>query len=188
MAMVVRDDAAVSGIDRIANSVARNYGVTGAYRLFLPSGPTGVYTAYTYPGRPQGQRTLYFDRWTGALIRDVGYPDYGWAGKAVELGVQLHMGNYFGIANQLVMLATCIAIVLLVVSGVVMWWKRRPAGRLAAPPKMPDARINGAIAIFVAAGVLFPLLGLSALAIVVVERSVYLLRTWSRRPETVREP
>ncbi len=176
MAMAVRDDTAVSETDRIANSVARNYGMTGAYRLFLPSGATGVYTAYTYPDRPQGQRTLYFDRWTGGLIREVGYPDYGWAAKAIELGVQLHMGNYFGLANQLVMLSICIAIVVLVVSGIVMWWKRRPAGRLAAPARVPSARIKGAIAILIAAGLAFPMLGVSALAIFLLDRSILFAR------------
>ena len=179
MPMAMRDDAAVAGVDRIAAAAAR-HGMTGAYRLFLPSGPAGVYTAYTYPDRPQGQRTLYFDRWSGRLIRAVGYPDYGWAGKAIELGVQLHMGNYFGLANQLAMLATCIAIVLLVVSGVIMWWKRRPAGRLAAPPRVAEARIGGAVAILVVMGVLFPLLGLSALALFAAERVVFAARGWGR--------
>jgi uncharacterized iron-regulated membrane protein len=181
MTMAVRDDAAVAGVDSIATSLTRNYRMTGAYRLFLPSGPTGVYTAYTYPDRPQGQRTLYFDRWTGGLIREVGYRDYGWAAKAIELGVQLHMGNYFGLLNQLVMLATCIAIVLLVVSGVVMWWKRRPAGRLAAPARAPSGKIKGAIAMLVVAGVLFPLLGLSALAIFLLDRSVLGVAVWLGR-------
>jgi uncharacterized iron-regulated membrane protein len=174
MIMAVRDDAAVAGIDRIATSVTRDHHVAGAYRLFLPSGATGVYTAYTYPDQPQGQRTLYFDRWTGGLIREVGYPDYGWAAKAIELGVQLHMGNYFGLANQLVMLATCLAIVLLVISGVVMWWKRRPAGRLAAPARVSPTRIKGAVAILIVAGIVFPILGLSVIVIFLIDRLVLL--------------
>ena len=90
------------------------------------------------------------------------------------------MGNYFGLANQLAMLATCIAIVLLVVSGVIMWWKRRPAGRLAAPPRVAEARIGGAVAILVVMGVLFPLLGLSALALFAAERFVFAARGWVR--------
>ena len=174
MTMAVRDDAAVAGIDRIATSVTRDHHVAGAYRLFLPSGATGVYTAYTYPDQPQGQRTLYFDRWTGGLIREVGYPDYAWAAKAIELGVQLHMGNYFGLANQLVMLATCLAIVLLVISGVVMWWKRRPAGRLAAPARVSPTRIKGAVAILIVAGIVFPILGMSVIAIFLIDRLVLL--------------
>jgi uncharacterized iron-regulated membrane protein len=85
------------------------------------------------------------------------------------------MGNYFGLANQLVMLATCIAIVLLVISGVVMWWKRRPKGRLAAPARVPPTRIKGAVAILILAGVLFPILGMSVIAIFLIDRLVLLI-------------
>ena len=166
------DAAAVAGADRIAATLARTHGLRGGYRLFLPAGATGVYTAYTYPDRPQGQRTLYFDRHRGTLIREVAYRDYGWAAQAIELGVQLHMGNYFGLANQLVMLATCVAIVILVVSGVVMWWKRRPSGRLAAPPRVPQARLRGAVAILVAGAIAFPLFGVSLVVAALVDRMV----------------
>jgi uncharacterized iron-regulated membrane protein len=169
------DRAAIAGLDGVAATLARDHGLSGGYRLFPPTSPTGVYTAYSYPDRPQGQRTLYFDRYSGRLIREVGYADYGAAAKAIELGVQLHMGNYFGLANQLVMLATCVAIVLLVVSGVAMWWRRRPTGRLAAPPRVPQARIIGAIAILVVASVLLPLLGLSVLAVFLIDRAGLML-------------
>lgn len=164
------DGAAVAGTDRIAATLARDHALPGGYRLFLPDGPTGVYTAFTYPDRPQGQRTLYFDRWSGGLIRQVGYADYGWAARAIELGVQLHMGNYFGRINQLVMLATCVAIVLLVLSGVTMWWRRRPKGRLAAPPAAPGADLRVAAAILVAMGLALPVFGLSALALLAADR------------------
>lgn len=164
------DRAAVFGLDRIAATLARDYGLAGGYRLFPPAGATGVYTAYTYPDRPQGQRSLYFDRYTGKLIRQVSYADYGPAAKAIELGVQLHMGNYFGLANQMVMLLICIAIVMLVVSGVVMWWKRRPSGRLAPPPRVANAPVRGAIAILIVASILFPVLGASVVAIWAIDR------------------
>lgn len=164
------DQAAIAGLDRIADTLVRDHGLVGGYRLFPPTSATGVYTAYTYPDRPQGQRTLYFDRYDGHLIREVGYADYGAAAKAIELGVQLHMGNYFGLPNQLVMLATCIAVIMLVVSGIAMWWRRRPTGRFAAPPRVPQARTAGALAILVAACLVFPLLGLSTLAVFLIDR------------------
>jgi uncharacterized iron-regulated membrane protein len=174
------DAAAIAGLDRVAATLARDHGLRGGYRLFTPAGATGVYTAYTYPDRPQGQRSLYFDRYTGRLIREVRYGDYGAAAKAIELGVQLHMGNYFGLANQLVMLLTCIAIVALVISGMVMWWKRRPVGRLAAPARVPDAPIRGAIAILIGASILFPLLGLSVIVVAAID--ALLGRTRRTRP------
>ncbi|UIJ44231.1 PepSY domain-containing protein [Sphingomonas cannabina] len=165
--------------DRVVAAVA-GHGLHGGYRLFLPAGPTGVFTAYSYPDRPQGQRTLYFDRYSGRLIREIAYADYGWGAKAIELGVQLHMGNYFGRANQIVMLVPCIGIVLLVVSGVVMWWKRRPAGRLGAPPKVPEARLRGALAMLLVAGVLLPLFGASLVAVFALDWAAGMLAAPSR--------
>ncbi|MBB5687408.1 PepSY-associated TM helix domain-containing protein [Sphingobium boeckii] len=178
----MQDEAAVSGIDDIVQAAA-DHRLASGYRLFLPAGPEGVYTAYTYPDQPQGQRTLYFDRYSGHLIREIRYADYGWAAKAIELGVQLHMGNYFGRANQILMLIPCIGIVLLVVSGVIMWWKRRPAGRLGAPPSISDVRMKGAIALLIIAGVVMPLLGLSLIAVFLIDLMVQQLR----RPRSVRE-
>lgn len=181
MGAAVRDDAAVAGADRVTAMLARDHGLSGGYRLFLPAGATGVYTAYTYPDRPQGQRTLYIDRWSGRLIREVDFANYGWAAKGIEIGVQLHMGNYFGLANQLVMLATCLAIVVLVISGVAMWWKRRPRGQLAAPARVLQAPIAGAVAILAAASLLFPLLGASVILIVLLDRLILLARRRTTR-------
>lgn len=171
------DPAAVAGIDAIVAGLA-NQGLTEDYWLFLPDGPEGVYTAITYPGRPQGQRTLYFDRYSGEMIREIGYEDYGWAARAIELGVQLHMGNYFGRANQILMLIPCIGIVIIIFSGGIMWWKRRPAGRLGAPPKMSEARLGGALLILAAAGILMPLLGASLIVMFLLDWLVRRTGQW----------
>ena len=40
----------------------------------------------------------------------------------------------FGLANQLLMLLACLLILLASVSGLVMWWKRRPQGHFGVPP------------------------------------------------------
>ena len=169
IAVAGHDPAAVAGVDRITD-VLWARGLTGGYRLFLPAGPTGIYTAYTYPDQPQGQRTLYFDRYSSKLIKDVSYADYGWGAKAIELGVQLHMGNYFGRANQILMLVPCLGIVLLVISGIWMWWKRKPGGKLAAPPKVPGARLQIAIGVMVVAGAVLPLFGASLIAVFALDR------------------
>ncbi|MGN5375032.1 PepSY domain-containing protein [Sphingomonas hankookensis] len=169
------DHAAVAGTDAIA-ARARAAGIVGGYRLHLPSGPRGIYTVVVSPRDPAGQRTLQFDRWSGRLLGENGWSRYGIGAKAVELGVQIHMGRYFGRANQLLMLIPCIAIVLLVVSGVTMWWRRRPTGRLAAPPPVSGARLRGAITLLVVAGVVLPLFGASLLVLAAVDRAVVALR------------
>ncbi len=158
------DADALAQVDRVAATAAAR-GIAVGARLYLPTGPRGVYTVLTYPDRPQGQRTLYLDRYTLRPIAEVAYRDYGWLGRAIELGVQLHMGNYFGRANQLVMLVPCVAIWLLAISSATMWWRRRPARGLGAPPPLGPARTGWLVALLVVAGLAMPLFGASLLAI-----------------------
>jgi uncharacterized iron-regulated membrane protein len=56
------------------------------------------------------------------------------------------------------------------VSGVVMWWKRRPAGALGAPLYPSDYRIpRGILAIGLGVSLAFPLTGIAILAFAVID-------------------
>ncbi|WP_020184729.1 PepSY domain-containing protein [Methylopila sp. 73B] len=157
------------GVDRAAEVLAAA-GMTHPYRLSLPNGPAGVFSAYTYPDQPEGQRTIQIDQYSGRILNDVGFKDYGSAAKAVELGVQLHMGNYFGWANQIVMLFACLGAAALSITGPVMWWRRRPVGGLGAPRPLAPARARTVALITLALGVAFPLAGASLLAALAIDR------------------
>ncbi|QZO00140.1 PepSY-associated TM helix domain-containing protein [Chenggangzhangella methanolivorans] len=161
--------AAPIGVDR-AGEILAAAGMAHPYRLSLPKGAAGVYSAYVYPDRPQGQRTIQIDQYSGAILNDVGFADYGVAAKAVELGVQLHMGNYFGRANQFVMLLACVGTAALSITGPIMWWRRRPKGQLAAPRTLEPTRLRTVATITLVIGILFPLAGLSLVAALGVDR------------------
>ncbi len=98
------------------------------------------------------------------------FADYGPLGKWLEWGINVHMGQEFGLANQLVLLAACMGIVMLAVSAAVMWWKRRPAGSLGVPPMPSDRRVfRGLLAILLVGGVLFPLVGASLVTMLALD-------------------
>ncbi|WP_208530024.1 PepSY domain-containing protein, partial [Pseudomonas aeruginosa] len=83
-----------------------------------------------------------------------------------QMGVVLHEGKLFGLGNQLLMLAVCLAILLSSASGLWIWWKRKPAGRLGVPPLRHELpRWKSGIAIMLALGVAFPLVGASLLLV-----------------------
>lgn len=139
----------------------------------LPMGPLGVYSAVSLPDDVRGERVVHLDRYTGAVLADVGHAQYGRVARVTQWGVAIHTGRQFGWLNQLVMLGGCLAIILLAVSAVVMWWKRRPRGRLAAPPrKAGDRAAAGAIAVAALLGLVYPLLGLSMLLALMVDALV----------------
>ena len=163
-------DTSTAAINRV-HEILAGQGLPYGYRLSIPADAGDPYSAYTYPDRPQGQRTLHVDSGGHRLLVNVGFDDYGAIAKAVELGVALHMGNYFGRANQIVMLLTCVAIVALVITGVVMWWRRRPAGGLGAPDS-PPIRKRYWLAITLTLLALLPLAGLSLLLVLALEKGM----------------
>ncbi len=172
-------DGATIGLDRVATLLAER-GMRAPYRLSLPKGDRGVYIALTYPDQPEGQRSLYVDQYSGRVLGDVGFADYGWAAKAIELGVQLHMGNYFGTLNQIVMAVPCLGLILLSLTGPYMWWQRRPRGSFGAPRQLAPAPLRSLALITIGLGIVFPLMGASLILIGLLDVGLKLL--WHGKP------
>ncbi|MCR9074204.1 MAG: PepSY domain-containing protein [Alphaproteobacteria bacterium] len=163
-----------AGLDTVVATV-EGLGISPGYALNMPSGPQGVFTASVYPDDITRERVIHLDQYTGDVLYDAGLADLGALGWAAEWGVSIHMGQAWGLANQLVLLAACLAMIGLAVSAAVMWWKRRPEGGIGVPTLKADWRIpRTLLLIAVAAGIFFPLVGLSILLIAMVEVAVYL--------------
>ncbi len=157
------------GIDRAAAAFSAA-GLQGGYRLVLPNGLDGVYSAVRQRSADLGLRVIHLDQYSGRVLQDIGPQDVGAVARLTDWGISVHQGLEYGLPNQLLMLAGCLALMLLCVSGVVLWWKRRPAGRLAAPPRKDGDRLAlGVIVIAVCLGLVFPLLGASMLAAALVD-------------------
>ncbi len=157
------------GIDRIAE-IARARGMAPGYEVTFPADATGVFTAAVYPDDLAQVRTIHIDQFSGQPLVDIGYADYGPVAKVTEFAINVHMGQEFGLLNQLLMLATCVAIILSSVAAVVMWLKRRPSGRLGVPPYPTSRRVYGVLwGMAVAFGVLFPLSGLLIVAMIAID-------------------
>lgn len=155
-------DAAIARFDGL--------GLAPGYTVVLPTKPTGVYSGSVYPDDLSKQRVVHLDQYSGKPLIDMSYADYGPLGKALEWGITVHMGQQFGVANQIVLLAACVGIVLLAVSAGIMWWKRRPRGSLGVPPLPQDKRVlRGLLALLAIGGILFPLVGASLLVMLVLD-------------------
>lgn len=156
-----------------ALQIFQSVGLAAGTPVNLPIGPMGTYTAMRFPDDVREQRVVHLDRYTGAVLTDVGYKDYGAAGRAIEWGVNIHTGQQFGWVNQLVMLAACLSIVTLAFTAAVMWWKRRPRGRLGAPPRREgDRAAAGAILVAATLGAIYPLLGASMLVALLADQLI----------------
>ena len=171
--------AAPLGIDRAA-AILRDLGMPAGYELSLPRTPTDVYAATAYPRDVTRQRMIALDPQSGRTLADVRFADLGAVARFVQYGIGIHKGEHWGRANQLAMLAVCLATILLSVTAAVMWWKRRPAGRLGVPPWPRERRAAATVTgLVLGLGALFPLTGLAILAMLGLDLAVLSLR---RRP------
>lgn len=169
------------GIDR-AVAIADEAGMLPGYELALPTDESGVYTAAIFPAELARERTIHIDQYSGKPLVDVAFGDYPALGKAIEWSINVHKGQEWGRANQLLMLAACLSIVLISLSAVVMWWKRRPAGRVGVPPMPPKRSVYAGLwimAIFF--GLTFPLTGLAIVIMVVADQLLMLAPAARRR-------
>jgi uncharacterized iron-regulated membrane protein len=99
---------------------------------------TGLYAYGVHSSRDVGEKyggtTVAFDAYTGAL-HGFHAPTGGKSGDtATEWLLALHMANVFGLPYRLLVFVAGIAIALLSVTGLVIWWKKRRARRHAARP------------------------------------------------------
>ncbi|KPA92606.1 putative iron-regulated membrane protein [Pseudomonas asplenii] len=148
-----------------ARQVERGYSIT------LPTTAEGVFTIAVFADDPRNDATLHVDQYTGTVLADVRWQQYGNVARATEMGVMLHEGKLFGPINQLVILLICLMILLGSVSGLVMWWKRRPQGSLGVPPLRHDLpRWKSAMLVMLALAVLFPLVGASLIVVWLLDR------------------
>jgi uncharacterized iron-regulated membrane protein len=141
------------------------------YSITQPKTADGVFTVSVFADDPRNDATLHVDQYSGKVLADVRYTDYSAVSKATELGVMLHEGKMFGWVNQLLILFICLMVLLSSVSGIVIWWKRRPQNGFGVPPLRHDLpRWKIATVVMLALGIAFPLVGISMLAIWLLDR------------------
>ncbi|QQQ19163.1 PepSY domain-containing protein [Brevundimonas vitis] len=158
-------------------ATARREGVIAPFVVSIPASDDLAWTAAREVRRVEDGRSLYVDAATGTVRADVRYEQFGIGAKVFEWSIYAHQGTQYGQINRIVMLAACIGIWLLSISGLMMWWKRRPKGRLAAPVAPPGPRVRAAVlGIVIPLCILYPLTGLSLAVAVLLDRTVGAIR------------
>jgi uncharacterized iron-regulated membrane protein len=145
--------------------------VEPGYSITPPTTAEGVFTVAVFANDPRNDATLHVDQYTGKVLADVRWEQYNGVARATETGVMLHEGKMFGWVNQLIVLLICLMILLSAVSGVVIWWKRRPAGGLGVPPLRHDLpKWKTAMVIMLGLAIIFPLVGASLIVVWALDR------------------
>jgi uncharacterized iron-regulated membrane protein len=120
--------------------------------------------------RTQDEVFMQLNGQTGAVRIKVTWKEHPPLAKLIALGIDLHEGRFFGRANQIFNTLVAFALIWLCVTGFIGWYKRRPSGRIGAPPKREIRFSKAVIAAGITLCVALPLLGLSVVAIELLDR------------------
>jgi len=171
--------ARITQLDGVV-AAAKAAGVSQPAEITVPAADT----AFTVQElRQSGVLTIdsvAIDGSSGTITDRVPYSDWPLMAKLANWGVQFHMGLMFGLLNQLLLLAAMIGLVVVIVRGYAMWWRRRPTretGSFSVGRAPPRGALRGsgfriavpALAAAVAIGVAAPLFGSSLLVFLLVD-------------------
>ena len=114
--------------------VADANGIGGKLTVAIPADSTTAWTVTEEEALwPVGRDSIAVDAETGTVTDRSAFADWPVMAKLTQWGIYAHMGDLFGLANQIVLAALALGLICVIVWGYRMWWQRRPtrAGRRA---------------------------------------------------------
>jgi len=163
-------------IDRIVE-IARRRMPGNNLTVWFPQVPNGVYLVAANNERgPQVNELLSIDRASGEILDDRFSSQTKIVYQVGTWNYPLHVGTIWGMPTKILWLATCIILMTLPVTGIWMWWERRPTGRLGLPRRVDARRPRWLIATITVTSILLPTVGLSVLVVLVIELVRWRLR------------
>lgn len=156
---------------------ARRHAPDIALQLTPPRSPEDVWRAGVADrSQPTKRFDLVFDAYSGKPLYTSGWDELTAFGKATAVGIPFHRGE-FGWWNQALLLVFGLGVLFSLVSGWVMFFRRRRTGTTGLPPLVPGAWRSVSAAACVTAVVMLvamPLLAISAACVVLAEAAMFL--------------
>lgn len=140
----------------------------GGFSIDLPHASTqeaiSVISDITKPLSPIG--AVFIDNYTGKMLSVDTSEDFPLRTHLTLLFYPIHTGSIFGLGTKVLAVVSCLLIVAMSVTGVWMWWRRRPRGKIGAPRKPAPRTIPRWIAwLTVALAIFLPTVGLTLILI-----------------------
>ena len=143
----------------------------GHLEIELPKESSGTVHLRNRWGATSQERHFQLDAYTARPVGEAGWSDMPASQKAVMVGIDLHEGQLFGRVTQVLSTLLALTFMLMAGSALLMWWKRRPQGRLDWPRLVPRITLPPTVkTAAVVLSILFPLFGLSVLLAMALDR------------------
>lgn len=167
-------------IDKVATEAKKN-GIDKPYSIVYPSNESAAFTVSKGSNTgvtgldvsPYDEQTLYLDQYNGKDLGKVKYEEYGIIGKWFTWGIPLHEGHLFGVANKVINLLVCIALLTAVGLGLTSWIKKMRDSNVKVPPRIKKPMSIPLAIVLIVLGILMPLFGFSLIVVFIIEALLY---------------
>ncbi|MFD9907955.1 PepSY-associated TM helix domain-containing protein [Streptomyces sp. NPDC059063] len=163
------------GLDAVLKS-ARDRGIADPVEIVPPADASSAYVVKQIQRTwPEKADSAAVDPSTGEVTDVLRFDDYPVLAKLTRWGIDAHSGTLFGLANQIVLAALAVALILLIVWGYRMWWQRGrgsafgrpvPRGAWQHVPAYVLVPLMAAVAVL---GYFVPLLGIPLVGFLAVD-------------------
>jgi len=124
----------------------------------------------SWPRKTSEAKSVYVDQFSAKTLAVDHQYGLGGVSVASDTLVSTHMGTEFGLPDRIIMTLICVAVLWSVISAVVMYVKRRRTG-LGLPRRPVDVKLaNGMIVIAIALAIVYPLWGITALLVLLLDK------------------
>ncbi|MEN9507360.1 MAG: hypothetical protein RI958_3286 [Actinomycetota bacterium] len=168
-------------LDDVA-AIAATEGMKPGYTISFPSNSAdeagnpvyGAFTLYnSWPRKTGEARDVFLDQFSGETLAEQSVYGVGTIARGMDYLVSTHMGTQLGIVSRIFMTLLCVLSIWSIISGFVMFWKRRRPGSLGLPRRPVDVRLSKQLALCACLlAVVFPQWAVTALVILGIDRFV----------------
>ncbi|WP_420849184.1 PepSY domain-containing protein [Parafrankia soli] len=174
-------------VDRII-AAARGAGLDGPVEITPPAEAGTAWTvAQTDRRWPVRLDQVAVDPADARAVNEVRWESWPLLAQLSKVGIAAHMGELFGVANQILLASLAGGLVCVIVWGYRMWWQRRPtraghAGIVGPAPargawrRVPRPALVAPVLATAAVGWALPVLGVTLLAFLALDATAGLVR------------
>lgn len=150
-------------------ALAKSMNLEGEVSIGLPKNEKGVYSIFNTTFNLGKQKRFHFDQYTGEQLVKHEWGDVGILMRGRLWLMAFHQGQ-FGQWNWFLMLSIAVLLLCLSIAGLLSYLKRKQKGNWGTPKVPGKFKVGyGIIACIVVLGLVFPLFGISAILIVIIE-------------------
>lgn len=165
------ENAQTASLDAVVATVLQHARPHDTVTIFPADSPDVAHKAWYIQDEDKNSYNMVaVDQYTAKRVASMSSNEVPPLYKLRLLTVSIHMGQIFGLPTKILALLTSIGLMALSVTGLWMWWKRRPNGRTGFPRRSARAAFPLWGWLFViAVGILLPVAGVSFVLVGLVD-------------------